>query len=238
MTMKSPDLTSSDDIVTLERLFEQRHSCRAFQPQPVPRPTIERVLTLAQRTASWCNAQPWKLWIASGAETARLSQILLDSLDTDLVNPDFSWPREYAGVYQVRRRECGLALYGSVGIEKGDKEGVERQVRENYRFFGAPHVAIVTCDESLGPYAAIDCGAYVGSFMLAARSMGVASIAQASLAARPDVLRRHFGMPDSERVVCGVSFGFSDEEHPVNGFRTRRADLADAVVWVGESKTN
>ncbi|MDH0094267.1 nitroreductase family protein, partial [Achromobacter mucicolens] len=41
----------------LEDWLLARHSCRAFLPQPVPRATIERILTLAQRTASWCNCQ-------------------------------------------------------------------------------------------------------------------------------------------------------------------------------------
>lgn len=221
------------DMDVLERLYAQRYSCRAYLDRPVPRPVIERILSVAQRTASWCNAQPWKLWITSGEETGRLRGALLEGLDSQAVNPDFEWPREYQGVHLARRRECGLALYESVGVERGDKAAAERQARENFRFFGAPHAMIVTCEESLGDYAAIDCGAYVASFMLAARSMGVASIAQASLAARPDLLRRHFGMPDRERVVCGVSFGYADERHPINGFRTTRADLADAVVWLG-----
>ena len=52
----------------LEDWLLARHSCRAFQPQPVPRVTIERILSLAQRTASWCNCQPWQVAITEGAE--------------------------------------------------------------------------------------------------------------------------------------------------------------------------
>lgn len=236
MNMDRAAADQEQDIETLERLYEQRHSCRAYLDRPVPRPVIERILKVAQRTASWCNAQPWKLWITSGDETERLRQVLLDGLSREAAKPDFEWPREYTGVHLARRRECGLALYESVGIARGDKAGAERQARENFRFFGAPHAVIVTCDESLGDYAAIDCGAYVASFMLAARSLGVASIAQASLAARPDLLRRHFGMSDHERVVCGISFGYADDQHPINGFRTTRAESSDAVVWVGQAQ--
>lgn len=236
--MNRADPCEAQDIQTLERLYEQRYSCRAYLDRRVPRPLIERILNVAQRTASWCNAQPWKLWITSGDGTERLRRALLDSLDREEVKPDFEWPREYTGVHLARRRECGLALYESVGIAKGDKAGAERQARENFRFFGAPHAVIVTCDDSLGDYAAIDCGAYVASFMLAAKSLGVASIAQASLATRPDLLRRHFGMSDHERVVCGISFGYADDQHPINEFRTTRAGLADAVVWVEQPQSN
>ncbi|HEX9590484.1 MAG TPA: nitroreductase family protein, partial [Bradyrhizobium sp.] len=58
-------------IELLEDLLASRYSCRAFRPGPVPRLTIERILTAAQKTASWCNSQPWQLAIASGAATQK-----------------------------------------------------------------------------------------------------------------------------------------------------------------------
>ena len=43
---------TDDRIGVLEELLNERYSVRAFQPQPVPRETINRLLTAAQRTAS------------------------------------------------------------------------------------------------------------------------------------------------------------------------------------------
>lgn len=103
---------------------------------------------------------------------------------------------------------------------------------ENFRLFGAPHVAIVTSDEALGVYGAIDCGAWVANFMLAAQSVGVATIAQGALALHSPFVREHFGLGDERRVICGVSFGYEDTGHPANGFRTGRVPLAQAVSWV------
>ncbi len=217
---------------TLERLMSSRFSCRGFRPQPVPRSDIERILAVAQRTASWCNAQPWQLVITSGEETERFRQRLLQGADGP-AEPDFAWPREYRDIYLQRRRECGFALYRSVGIAREDRPGRLRQERENFRLFGAPHVAIVTSPESLGVYGAIDCGAYVASFMLAARSLGIACIAQAALAARPDLVREHLGLPPDRLVVCGISFGYEDPDHPANRFRTSRADPLESVSWLG-----
>ncbi|WP_208510355.1 nitroreductase family protein [Variovorax paradoxus] len=45
---------------SLRELLHERTSCRAFLDRPVPRGVIEQVLGAAQRTASWCNAQPWQ----------------------------------------------------------------------------------------------------------------------------------------------------------------------------------
>ena len=119
-----------------------------------------------------------------------------------------------------------------MGIANGDREASAQQGKENFRLFGAPHVAIITTDEALGVYGAVDCGAYVANFLLAATSLGVATIAQAALAARGPLVRAHFGLPDDRRLVCGISFGFADTEHPANRFRTSRAPLADAMQWV------
>jgi len=225
-------MTDSHDATTLARLLAQRHSCRGFLPDALPDATIEHIVALAQRTASWCNAQPWQVFITRGQATQRFREALLAPVLADEPGPDFGWPMAYEGVYQERRRECGLALYDSVGIARGDREASARQGRENLRLFGAPHVAIITSPASLSTYGAVDCGAYVANFMLAATSLGVACIAQAALASRPQRVRDCLGLAADRLVVCGISFGLADAAHPANAFRTTRAETAAAVTWV------
>ena len=50
----------------------------------------------------------------------------------------------------------------------------------------------------------------------------------------PDLIRRHFNLADDRRVVCGISFGFADNAHKVNSYRTSRASVADTVTFVDE----
>ena len=223
----------SSDSQALERLLSRRFSCRGFLSAQVPQDTLDCILRLAQRTASWCNAQPWEIIVARGKATERFREVMLaTAVSGTSAAPDLPWPREYRGVYQQRRRETGLALYESVGITNGDRAASARQGLENFRLFGAPHVAIVTTDEALGIYGAIDCGAYVANFMLAARSMGVASIAQAALASYGSIVRDHFGISPDRQIVCGISFGYADPSHPANNFRTTRADIEHTVRWM------
>jgi nitroreductase len=227
--------SADERIGVLEELLSERFSCRAFRPEPVPRPTIERILNAAQKTASWCNSQPWRLEIASGAATRKFRDVIYTAASSGKPNTgDFPFPREYRGVYLERRRESGFQLYNSLGIPRGDKAGYARQALENFNFFGAPHVAIVHTDEALGVYGAIDCGGYVTSFMLAAQALGVATVPQAALAFHAEVVRSHFVLGDDRRVVCGISFGFADREHKANSYRTSRADIADTVTFVDE----
>ena len=222
----------ADAALAFERLLRERYSCRAFLPEPVPTATIERMLEIAQRTPSWCNSQPWQVVITRGAGTDRFRDALHAHAAGRKPEPDFAFPREYRGVYLERRRECGFQLYNSVGIARGDRTASARQTMENFRLFGAPHALIVTSDEALGVYGVLDCGAWVNNFMLAARSLGVASIAQAALAAHPGFVRAHFGLPADRVVVCGISFGYENAAHPVNRFRTSRAAIDGVVTWV------
>jgi nitroreductase len=178
----------ADEVATLERLLASRYSCRGFLPDAVPRPVIERILSLAQRTPSWCNSQPWQVVVTEGAATDRLRAALYEhAKGGGEAGSDLPWPREYRGVYLQRRRESGFGLYKAVGIARDDMAGRERQSLENYRFFGAPHLALITSDEALGPYGAVDCGAYVSTFLLAAET-GTSSAA--SLSALPIRMRR------------------------------------------------
>jgi nitroreductase len=225
--------STEERIGVLEELLGERYSCRAFRPDPVPRATIERILKAAQRTASWCNSQPWQIVIASGEAKERLRKEIYAAASSGAPDDgDFPFPREYRGVYLARRRESGFQLYNTLGIPRGDKMAYAKQSLENFNFFGAPHIAIIHTDEALGVYGAIDCGAYVSNFMLAAQALGLGAIAQAALAHQSGLIRRHFGLGDDRRVVCGISFGFSDRDHKVNSYRTSRAGISEAAKFV------
>jgi len=231
MTTTDIDPRISADTAALARLLDGRWSCRGFLPDPVPRETITRVLDLARQSPSWCNTQPWQVIITDGEGTERFRSALSAHAATSQMQPDFSFPQRYSGRYLERRRACGFQLYDSVGIAKGDRAASAKQAAKNFELFGAPHAAIITTEAELGVYGAIDCGVYVQTFLLAAQSLGLGTIPQAALATYAPFIRDHFGLPENRLVVCGVSFGWPDHDHPANGFRTSRVPVDDTVIW-------
>lgn len=48
-----------------------------------------------------------------------------------------------------------------------------------------------------------------------------------------DAVRAHLGLTEDRLVVCAVSFGYADPDHPANTFRTERAEVGDAVEFRG-----
>lgn len=210
-----------------------RFSCRRFLERPLPRQTITDILDLAQQTPSWCNCQPWQVVVLAGEALQRFGDTLYShAAQGHSPQPDFPFPPRYEGIYRERRKICGVQLYQSLEIAREDRAAAARQSLENFRFFGAPHLAMITTDAGLGVYGAVDCGLYVANFMLAARNFGVDSIAQAALASYPDLVRRELGLAADRLVVCGISFGFGDAKHPVNSYRTARASIDDTVRWL------
>ncbi|TDN61402.1 nitroreductase [Paraburkholderia sp. BL10I2N1] len=221
------------DVEVLQRLSAGRFTCRAYQDTSVPREVIESIVTLAGRCASWCNVQPWHLVVTTPDTTAKFRDALVSHASgTSEVDSDIPFPEQYCGVYAERRREVAYRLYGALGIERSEKGRQAAQSFENFRMFGAPHVAIVTMSAELGAYAGIDCGAFIGAFMWAAQAHGVATTPQGALARHAKFIRSYFGIGDERKMVCGIAFGYADADHPANGFRTSRASLDDVMQLI------
>jgi nitroreductase len=226
---------------SLEDILDSRYSCRAFRDEPVPKATIDRILRMAARTASNNNAQPWQVIVTAGDGTDNFRRAMYDRAsseqafygkDTVELYACADFPIQiYTGKHKERRRTCGSQLYESIGLTREDKLAALQQSLENYNFFGAPHVAIVTTDKQMGAYGAIDCGSYVTTFLLAATSLGVASIAQGAFSIFSPFLKDYFAIPEDRLIVCGISFGYAVDDAPINGFRTSRVPIEEQTIW-------
>lgn len=116
-----------------------------------------------------------------------------------------------------------------MGVARDDAAGRLDAWMRNYAAFGAPHVAIVSVDRRLGPYAMLDVGCWLQSLLLSALERGVACCPQASLSGHPDAIRAMLSIPESEGILFGISIGYEDDAAPANACRTERATL-DANV--------
>jgi nitroreductase len=210
-----------------------RYSCRAFDSRPVPKQDIDNVLEIARTSPSDCNTQPASVFIISGAALERLRSEMYEAAATGgAKTSDIPPIKTYTGMFQERRRECGWALYNAVGVQRGDREGSGRQALENFRFFGAPHLAIITAHKDLAERGIFDAGIYLGHFLLGAQSKGISTASQGAIAHYAGIIRKHAPIASDLRIICGVSFGYELKDHAANGFRTGRADLSDSIVFV------
>ena len=167
-----------------------RRSVRAFLKEPVPHATVARIFTEAQRSPSWCNIQPWRVWVATGDKRDELTQALTHAAMTEMPSPDIAFPGDYPEPYNTHRRQCGKVLYESMGVARGDGDARRGAWLRNYVAFDAPVVAIVGMDKRFSTYGALDLGCWLQAVMLLAVEEGLATCAQAALAAYPGAARK------------------------------------------------
>ncbi|MBP0482544.1 nitroreductase family protein [Sagittula salina] len=212
-------------------LLKARFSCRSFTGAPVDRALIDAALSDAQHVPSWCNSQPWEVHACGQGATRALAQAFFDHTQNSGHASDIPFPKAWEGPQQARRRTCGWQLYEAVGVQKGDREGSARQMRENFRLFGAQAFSLITTPKALGAYGVLDCGAFVTAFLLGLEARGLGAVAMASVAGVSPFMRDWFEVAEDRDVLCGVAIGHCDRDHPANKFRTERASLDEVVRW-------
>lgn len=205
-----------------------RRSVRGFTGQPVERTKIEQILTLAARAPSMTNTQPWRVHVLTGAARDRLCAKILAAHQGDQhPNIEYAYyPKDWKEPYLARRRQIGWALYGLVGIGKGDHERTKRQAGRNYDFFGAPVGMMFTIDRDLGLGSWLDLGMFLENIMIAARGAGLDTCAQAAFANYHDIIRHQLAIPANEILVCGMALGYEDKSEKANELISPREPVA------------
>jgi nitroreductase len=210
-----------------------RASVRAYLDRPLARDEVERLLDAARWSPSGVNTQPWRVEVVSGAAKQRLGDRLEAARRAgEAARPDYDYyPAEWSEPYRGRRKACGLALYGALDIGREDHERQMAAWCANYHFFGAPIGLLIFVDRKMGHGSWIDCGMFIQSILLTARSMGLGSCPQASLAEYPDLVREELSVGDDQLLLCGIALGHADPEAPVNQYRTDRIAVAELSRW-------
>jgi nitroreductase len=215
---------TNEAIHAVDEAIRSRHSIRRFLAKPVSRELVSELLELASRAPSGTNVQPWKVYALAGSARVALSSAILAKFERgELETRDFDYyPKEWKDPFLARRRKIGLGLYSLLGIAKDDKAGMKHQTGRNYLFFDAPVGFIFTMDTCLGQGMFLDYGMFMANLMVAARARGLDTCAQLSFADYHKTVREHLGLPDNERVVCGMALGYADPDAPENRLITER----------------
>lgn len=212
-----------------------RRSVRAFRPDPVPREAVERILRAAAQAPSGSNIQPWRVIVLTGAARDRLCAALLAAHSRG-ERPEPEWhyyPRDWRDPWLARRRRLGWALYGLLGIARGETARMAAQHARNFAFFDAPVGLVFTLPRAMERGSWLDAGLFLQSVMLAARGLGLDTCPQAAFLEHHDVVRRELAIPKAEVLLCGMALGFADGDAPVNRLRAERLALEEFAEFRG-----
>ena len=144
---------------------------------------------------------------------------------------DFPYDGSYEGVYKERQYGAAQALYDSLGITREEKERRQATFMRNFSFFDAPHVAFMFLPQPFGLREACDMGMFAQTLMLSMTAHGLGSCPQTALSFQVDLVRERLNIDASNKLVFGMSFGYPEDDAPVNRCATDRAALADVVTF-------
>lgn len=228
---------SSDIPVEVDAVIQNRHSVRAFRSDEVPAALIGHILEVASHAPSGCNMQPWRVHVLTGSALQRTVGAVCHAFEHEPERHSTEFqhsPTEYFEPFQGRRRTMGFAMYGLIGIEKGDKEGMRVQHRRNFEFFDAPVGLLFTIHRNLPAAALIGYGAFLQSIMVSAQAHGLDTCFQTAWCDYHRVLARELDFGPDEMLLGGMALGYAEPDAAVNRLRTERTPVSEFATFYTE----
>jgi nitroreductase len=223
-------------MTTVTDALRTRISTRAFLPAPLPLVLVREILDVARWAPSGGNLQPWKVIVVSGAERDAVSAIgrrIGPEAATSEEGDDPIYPPNLWEPYRSRRFQLGEEMYALLGIGREDRPARIARLARNFYFFGAPVGMFFVIDRRLGRGQWAHLGMFMLSVALAACERGVASCFQETWAMARATLHRHFGLPGTDMIYCGMALGYADTGASVNTLRSRRAAVDEFASFRG-----
>jgi nitroreductase len=226
--------------VDLLEAIDARKSIRAFKPEPVSKDVLMEILEIATRAPSSVNSQPWEFFIAQGEALKALKRASLEEYRLGKppvpelgMGPLKGVAPTLEGVFKERQVALAKQIFKLVGIQKGDKTGIEKWNESMVQFYEAPTIIVIVIDKMLqSKWPIVDVGLVVGYIALAAQNYGLGTCIMRAIVDHPEQVRKIVGIPDSKFIMIGIAIGYPDWDHPINELRTNREKLENIVTFV------
>lgn len=213
--------------------IKTRMSIRKFKADAVPQSVLKEVIEIAQWSPSYKNSQPWEVVILSGERKERLSEMMVGLLESGKENcPDIKAPESWPPAEDARIADLFRKRKETSGIDLSDPKVMLLAKRANFNFYDAPHAIYLFQDASLTQWSLFDLGIFAQSLMLAAHAKGLGTVPQAFATDYAQDVKKFLSIPESKRLVLGLSIGYPDMESPANAFRTDRSPADSIITWL------
>ena len=210
-------------------LMKQRHSARDFQSKEIPEETLKEIVSVALMSPSWCNSQPWNIYVVTGKPLEEIRKVWIAKNDEKI--------KGYGDIQPVHRTEFSERCQKNMEeefklIAENTKDPEMKSFwRKNIECFNAPCVIYLTLHKGHSKWSVYDLGGFGMALMLAAKDLGVDSVVAYELTKYPDVLRKHVNIPDTEDICIGIAFGYENDDI-VNKFRAKKQTVEEVCKFV------
>src|SRR5512139_1969761 len=178
----------------LIQAVKERKSVRAFKPDPVPKETIQEILTLATHAPSAINLQPCEFTVVMGEERERLSRRLIKAYREKQIScgpgnvkplPKTVWKRGAKTLMMMNPFFKEMGVDSAAFINEG-----------SCNFYGAPVAVILCLDDSFSKGGLVDIGITLGYFVLADHALGLGTYPIGLITAYDDEIKEELNLPE------------------------------------------
>jgi nitroreductase len=223
-------------MMSYDEVVLGRRSIRGFKPDPVPMDLIKEILTLAMRSPSSMNTQPWNFTVVTGEP---LNRIRAGNTERNLAgiphSREFRTGTAFEGVHRERQIGVAKQLFSAMGIARDDAPARQDWVLRGFRQFDAPVCVIITYDKVLAASddTPFDCGAVSTALVNAAWSRGLGAVINSQGIMQSPVVREHAGIADDQVIMKAIALGWPEESFPANAVVSERKSVDEAARFVG-----
>jgi nitroreductase len=223
-------------MMSYDEVVMGRRSIRGFKPDPVPLELIKEILTMAMRSPSSMNTQPWNFTVVSGEP---LNRIRAGNTERNMAgvphSREFRTGTAFEGVHRERQIGVAKQLFSAMGIARDDAPARMDWVLRGFRQFDAPVCVIITYDKTLSgsddtPF---DCGAVSTALVNAAWSRGLGAVINSQGIMQSPVVREHAGIADDQVIMKAIAIGWPEDSFPANAVVSERKSVEEAARFVG-----
>lgn len=224
-------------MLSVTAALKKRISVRKFLPDLVAATELRELLEAARWSPSGGNLQPWTVIALAGAELAAVKALARDAHaaggHVSEEGSDPVYPPQLWEPYRSRRYQVGEDMYALLGINREDRSGRLAHVARNFEFFGAPIGLFFVIDRRLGRAQWAHLGMFMQSLALVAVERGLGTCMQEFWALLRESLHRHFALPETDMVYCGMALGHPDPAAPINRLRSSRVAVEEFATLRG-----
>ncbi|KRM94230.1 hypothetical protein FC56_GL001182 [Lentilactobacillus senioris DSM 24302 = JCM 17472] len=206
--------------------INHRRAIRDFQSTPVPQADLIDIVRDAQRTPSWGNSQPWKVYIATGdslAEYKRRFQSLNEANKKPKAFLETMAQGQWHPKEQVNMAKWNVQLAQTL-------DGMQYiYSNSQYALYNAPAIAILTIPKNSLAWSVYDLGAFAQTLMLAATDRGIATVPSYEFVKYPELAYGVLDVPTKEAVAMGIGLGYVDDTRQINQLHTDREPVSDVL---------
>ncbi|WP_413526000.1 nitroreductase [Latilactobacillus curvatus] len=209
-------------------MVNHRKAIRSFDPnKPISDELIEKIMVSAQRTPSWTNSQPWKVYVATGATLAEIKADHLERTGKRM--------KGYSDLNVIHRTDWGPLMAENSRVWNAEisaylgEAGLANFSDLQRHLFNAPVIIYLTVGRDVSPWMIYDMGAFSQSILLAAANEQVDTIPAYETAKYPDAVRKIVGIPENELLIGGIAMGYRSEGM-INAFHSQCSSVASFLT--------